>query len=55
MNDIRKLLESHTRWQKERAGLSWEEKIRIVEGIRESVVQLRSLRKRAPDPPAKNT
>jgi len=55
MNDIRKLLESHTRWQKERAGLSWEETIRIVEGIRESVIQLRSLRKKAPGPPAKNT
>jgi len=36
MRDARDLLERQARWQKGRKALSWPEKIRLVEGVRES-------------------
>lgn len=41
MDDVKELLERQAAWQKSRRLLSWPEKIRIAESIRESVVQLR--------------
>ena len=42
MNDVIKLLERQAAWQKGRKSLSWPEKIRIAEAIRESILQIRS-------------
>lgn len=42
MDDVMKLLERQAAWQKGRKSLSWPEKIRIAEAIRESILQLRS-------------
>ena len=42
MRDVRELLERQARWQKERKSLSWPEKIRLAEAIRESVLRLRT-------------
>ncbi len=44
MSDVRALLEKQARWQKERQALSWPEKIRMAEKIRESVLALRQSR-----------
>jgi hypothetical protein len=41
MSDVEQLLERQAAWQKSRQSLSWREKIRLVEGIRASVIQLR--------------
>jgi hypothetical protein len=41
MTDIRKLSEKQAAWQKSRQALSWPEKIRMAEAIRESIVKLR--------------
>jgi hypothetical protein len=41
MSDIQKLLERQAEWQKSRKSLSWPEKIRMAEAIRESVLQFR--------------
>jgi hypothetical protein len=41
MREVQKLLERQARWQKGRAALSWPEKIRMAEAIRESVRALR--------------
>ena len=41
MRDIQKMLERQARWQKGRAALSWPEKIRMAEAIRESIRLLR--------------
>ena len=38
---IKKLLERQSAWQKGRKELSWPEKIRMAEAVRESVVRLR--------------
>jgi hypothetical protein len=48
MNDIQQLLERQARWQKTRRTLSWPEKIRMAERIRESARQLRAARKVEP-------
>jgi hypothetical protein len=53
MSDIQRLLEKQARWQKARRALSWPEKIRMAERIRESVIRLRAtagdeLRRRRP-------
>lgn len=40
MSDIEQLLERQARWQKSRKSLSWPEKIRMAEAIRESVLAL---------------
>ena len=42
MNDIQKLLEKQALWQKSRKALTWPEKIRMAERVRESIRQLRS-------------
>ena len=42
MFDVKRLLEKQAQWQRNRASLSWPEKIRMVEAIRESVQQLRA-------------
>ena len=42
MNDIRKMLERQGRWQKSRRVLTWPEKIRMAERVRESILQLRA-------------
>ena len=41
MNEIQKLLKRQAEWQKSRKSLSWPEKIRMAEAIRESVLQFR--------------
>lgn len=41
MNEIQELLERQARWQKTRQALSWPEKIRMAESVRESVLLLR--------------
>lgn len=40
-NEIRALLERQARWQRSRRLLSWSQKVRIAESVRESVLQLR--------------
>jgi hypothetical protein len=42
MNDVQHLLERQVRWQKTRRALTWPEKIRMAEMVRESVWQLRA-------------
>ncbi len=48
MSEIQQLLARQARWQKTRQTLSWPEKIRMAERIRESVRQLRATRKADP-------
>ena len=48
MPDVRQLLERQAAWQKGRKSLSWPEKIRMVEAIRESVLELSRTRPDAP-------
>ena len=53
MNEVQDLLEKQARWQKSRQALSWPEKIRMAEAIRDSVRQLRQIpREEAPRPPS---
>lgn len=40
-DDVRDLLERQARWQKSRKLLSWPEKVRLAEAIRESILLLR--------------
>jgi len=47
MIDVRRLLERQAAWQKTRVSLSWPEKIRMAEAIRESVLQLQRSNPRA--------
>lgn len=42
MTRIQELLERQSRWQKSRQALSWAEKIRMAERVRESALQLRA-------------
>lgn len=44
MTDIAALLERQARWQKSRAKLSWPEKIRIAERLRDDIEKLRTNR-----------
>ena len=41
MNDPRPLLQRQAQWQRTRASLSWPEKVRMSEAIRQSIEQLR--------------
>ena len=41
MCDVRQLFERQARWQKSRQALSWPEKIRMAERIRDSIQMLR--------------
>ena len=47
MNDILRLLERQAAWQRSRAALSWSEKVRMSEAIRQSVVQFRRVESRS--------
>ena len=56
MNDVQRLLARQAEWQKSRQALSWPEKIRMVEAIRESVLKLAASRQAPPTaPPAPAT
>jgi len=46
MIDTRQLLERQAQWQKGRQALSWPEKIRMAQNIRDSVEAFRSDRER---------
>jgi hypothetical protein len=41
MTDLEQMLERQAQWQKNRRLLTWPEKIRMAERVRESVMQLR--------------
>jgi len=41
MTDLEQMLKRQTEWQKSRQSLTWPEKIRLAERVRESVRQLR--------------
>lgn len=47
MVDIQDRLERAAQWQKSRQALSWPEKIRLAETIRDSLIQLRQTRPNA--------
>ena len=42
MTDLKEMLDRQARWQKSRALLTWPEKMRMVEAVRESVQALRA-------------
>ncbi|MGO9271864.1 MAG: hypothetical protein ACLQOO_16635 [Terriglobia bacterium] len=44
MDDTLKLLQRQAAWQKSRVALTWAEKVRMAEAVRESVAQLRRAR-----------
>ena len=44
MSDVRERLEKAAEWQKSRKALSWPEKVRLAEAIRDSLAQLRQSR-----------
>jgi len=48
MSEIQALLERQARWQKTRRALSWPEKIRMAEKVRESARQMRRPEKAKP-------
>ena len=41
MTDVRQLLARQVEWQRARGGLSWPEKVRMAETMREAILQLR--------------
>ncbi len=43
MNDLQEMLKRQAIWQRSRQSLTWPEKIRMAEMVRESVKQLRAL------------
>jgi hypothetical protein len=52
MTDLERMLERQAQWQKSRRSLTWAEKIRMAERVRESVGQIRArARPSAPEPP----
>ena len=51
MNEVQALLERQADWQKSRQALSWAEKIRMAEAIRDSARQLRQTWKESSDRP----
>jgi hypothetical protein len=44
MFDVKTMLERQARWQKSRAKLSWTEKLRMAEILREAALAMRSSR-----------
>lgn len=44
MTDTRKILERQAAWQKGRAALTWAEKVRMAEAVRDSLAQFRESR-----------
>jgi hypothetical protein len=52
MTDVKQMLERQAQWQKSRQSLTWPEKLRLAERVRESVMQLRAHpRPTMPGPP----
>jgi len=45
MSDIKELLERQERWQRSRAGLSWFEKLRLAETLRDAALAMGCERK----------
>jgi hypothetical protein len=43
MTDIQQMLERQALWQRSRQNLSWPEKIRMAERVRDSIVPLRAM------------
>ncbi len=41
MSDVKHLLERQAQWQPTRQALTWPEKVRMAEQVRESILQLR--------------
>lgn len=54
MNEIQALLERQARWQKTRRTLSWPEKIRMAEEVRETARHLRPPRTTQPVKPTES-
>ncbi len=46
MDDVRQLLERQATWQRERRLLSWPEKVRMAEAMRETAAAFAALRER---------
>jgi uncharacterized protein (DUF2252 family) len=44
MNEAAQLFERHAEWQRNRCRLSWPEKMRMAEALRETLCRFRSLR-----------
>jgi hypothetical protein len=54
MTEIERMLERQAEWQKSRQSLTWPEKLRLAERVRESIRQLRARpRPTVPEPPPK--
>ena len=49
MIDVQQILQRQTQWQASRRTLSWPEKIRMAQSIRDSVLTLRTSREKHPD------
>jgi hypothetical protein len=55
-NELKQMLERMAEWQRSRATLTWAEKIRMAEAVRESLAEYRRAHPVPPDAgPAKNT
>jgi hypothetical protein len=54
MTDIRHLFERQAEWQRTHLALSWPEKIRMVEAMRETLRQLRGLPSRRTSQPSRS-
>ena len=50
MTEIEQLLERQARWQESRAKLSWAEKLRLAETLREAALALGRGRRNQPQP-----
>ena len=50
MTDIQELFRRQAAWQKEQRSLTWAEKIRMVEAVRESILALRASAKDSKSP-----
>ena len=53
MHDVHKLLERQATWQKSRARLSWPEKMRQAEILRDTLLKMRLVRPTPRQSPAK--
>ena len=51
MTEIEQLLERQARWQESRAKLSWAEKVRLAEILREAAIALSRGRRKPRQPP----
>jgi hypothetical protein len=50
MKEIEQLLERQARWQQSRANLSWAEKLRLAETLRDAALALGSAERNTPRP-----